>query len=67
MTQKFIECSEVLGTCGWYVNTGIITGDQYGSRKRYVVKHNLITEVYLMTMQWKQLHVSACICHHQVV
>ena len=31
MTQKFSECSEVLGTCGWYVNTGIITGDQYGS------------------------------------
>ena len=31
MTQKFSECSEVLGTCGLYVNTGIITGDQYGS------------------------------------
>jgi len=26
------------------------------TRKRYVVKHNLITEVYLMTMRWKQLH-----------
>jgi hypothetical protein len=31
MTQKFSECSEVLGTCGLYVNTGNITGDQYGS------------------------------------
>jgi len=35
--------------------------------KRYVVKHSLIAEVYLMTMCWKQLHVSACIGHHQVV
>ena len=37
------------------------------TRKRYVVKHSLITEVNLMTMWWKQLHVSACIGHHQVV
>jgi len=29
------------------------------TRKRYVVKHNLITEVCLMTVSWKQLHVSA--------
>jgi len=36
-------------------------------RKWYVVKHNLIIEVYLMTMRWKQLHVSACTGHHQVV
>jgi len=26
------------------------------TRKSYVVKHNLITEVHLMTMRWKQLH-----------
>jgi len=31
MTQKFSDCSAVLGTCGWYVNTGVITGDQYGT------------------------------------
>ena len=43
------------------------TGDRYVVRKRYVVKHNLITEVYLMTMWWKQLHVLACTGHHQVV
>lgn len=29
-TQKFCGSSEVLGPCGRYVNTGIITGDQYG-------------------------------------
>jgi len=37
------------------------------ARKRYVIKHNLITEVYLMTVRWKQLHVSAFIGHHHVV
>jgi len=37
------------------------------TRKRYVVKHNLIIEVYLMTMCWKQLHVSAYIGYNQVV
>jgi len=29
---------------------GIAGGKQAEGRKRYVVKHNLITEVYLMTM-----------------
>jgi len=26
------------------------------TRKTYAVKHNLITEVYLMTMRWKHFH-----------
>jgi len=33
-------------------------------RKKYVVKHILMTEVYLMSMRWKQIHFSAYIGHH---
>jgi len=50
-----------------FANRADKLSETFKSRKRYVVKHNLITEVYLMTMWWKQLHVSACIGHHQVV
>jgi len=56
-------------TFKWVISVVVLTIIKMGTatRKRYVVKHNLITEVYLMTMWWKQLHVSACIGHHQVV